>query len=44
MHAVAPSSIPRRHTALPSSDLPLSSNEPLASDRFNAVPVAYPSI
>ena len=44
MHAVAPRSTPRKHTALLTSDLSLLSDVPLASDRFNAIPVAYPSI
>ena len=41
MHAVAPSSTPRRHTALLTSDLPLLSDVPLVSGSFNSVTVAY---
>ena len=44
MHAVAPSSTPKRHAALLSSDFPLLIDEPLASDSFNAVTVPYPPV
>ncbi len=40
MHAVAPRSTPRRHTALLTRDLSLLSDVPLASGWFNAVTVA----
>ncbi len=44
MHAVAPSSTPKRHAALLSSDFLLLIDEPLASDSFNAVTVLYPPV
>ena len=44
MHAVAPSSTPRRQTALLTSDLSLPSDVPLASGSFNELIVAYPPV
>ena len=41
MHAVAPSTSPRRHTEFLISDLPLLSDESLASGSSNAVTVSY---